>query len=197
MIRGKLSQIFGDSISKLNKMIINLDRQLGVVSDLGQTSNLNVKISSIMMCNKLNNETSTQDRKENTNQQIEKKLEEKPKKENKKTKKTPEENDLFQECDLRVGRVKEISCPENLNDIYYLKVDMGEENLREIGTGLKKHIREEEFKNKLVIIFANLKPKKLNAFFSNGMVLCSFDEKEENFELIRPEESKYLNYYLR
>ena len=193
MIRGKLSQIFGESLAKLNKMIIHLDRQLGVASDLGHTTNLNGKLSTIIICNKHNLESSTQDQIENTNQQIEKKVEEKPKKENKKTKKTPEENDLFQECDLRVGRVKEISCPENLNDIYYLKVDMGEENLREIGTGLKKHIREEEFKNKLVIIFANLKPKKLNTFFSNGMVLCSFDEKEENFELIRPEESKDLN----
>ena len=92
-----------------------------------------------------------------------------------------------------MGRVQEITSPENLNDIYHLKVDMGEENLREIGTGLKKHIGQEEFKNKLVIIFANLKPKKLNTFFSNGMILCSFDEKEENFELIRPDESIYLH----
>ena len=193
MIRGKLSQIFGESIAKLNKIITHLDRQLGVVSDLGQATTLHNKVENIMMFNKFNIESRIEDQTENTNQETEIKVEEKQKKENKKTKKIPEEYDLFQDCDLRVGRVKEITSPENLNDIYFLKVDLGEENLREIGTGLKKYIGHEEFTNKLVIIFANLKPKKLNTFFSNGMVLCSFDEKEENFEFIRPDESIYLN----
>jgi aminoacyl tRNA synthase complex-interacting multifunctional protein 1 len=190
MIRGKLSQYFGESITKLNKIIFNLDTQMGVVSDLGHSAALSSKSVNVMMCNKVNMETSKHHQTENTNIQTETKVEEKPKKENKKAKKAPEENDLFRECDLRVGRVKEISAPENLNDIYYLKVDLGEENLREIGTGLKKYLPSEEFHNKLVIIFANLKPKKLNTFFSNGMILSSFDEKGEVFELVRPDESK-------
>ena len=190
MIRGKLSQLFGESIMKLNKIIFNLDTQLGLVSEIGHSASTNNKAASIMTCNKVNLETTKHHQPENTNQQTGTKNEEKPKKENKKVKKAPEENDLFQECDLRVGRVKEISAYENLNDIYYLKVDLGEENLREIGTGLKKYLPPEEFHNKLVIVFANLKPKKLNTFFSNGMLLSSFDEKGEIFELVRPDDSK-------
>jgi methionine--tRNA ligase beta chain len=193
MIRGKLSQIFAESITKLNKIIFHLDRQLGVASDFGQSAAFNINPSSLMMCHKTNQETPKHQETENIKPNSETKTEEKPKKENKKNnKKAPEENDLFQECDLRVGRVKEISTPENLNDCYYLKVDLGEENLREIGTGLKKFVGQEEFANKLIIIFANLKPKKLNTFFSNGMVLCAFDDEEKNFELIRPHESKFI-----
>jgi methionine--tRNA ligase beta chain len=192
MIRGKLTQIFGESISKMNKIINHLDKRLGVVSDLGHTNNLSTKAATVMMCNKINLESSKHNQTENTTQQTQINVEEKPKKENKKApKKTPDENDIFQECDLRVGRVKEITSPENLNDIYFLKVDMGEGNLREIGTGLKKNLGPEEFINKLVIIFANLRPKKLGTFYSNGMILAAFDEKEQNFELVRPDESKF------
>jgi len=192
MIRGKLSQLFGESVMKLNKIIFNLDTQLGLVSDSGHSASLNSKVATIMTCNKVNLESNKHNQTENTNQQTVTINEEKPKKENKKVKKAPEEIDLFQECDLRVGKVKEISAYENLNDIYYLKVDLGEENLREIGTGLKKYLPPEEFLNKFVIVFANLKPKKLNTFFSNGMLLSSFDEKEENFELVRPDDSKKI-----
>lgn len=191
MIRGKLTQIFGESITKMNKIIYLLDRQLGVVTEFGHANNLSSKTATIMMCNNINSDT-PKNQLDNSTQHIDEKVQEKPKKDNKKTnKKTPDENDLFQQCDLRVGRVKEINSPESLNDIYYLKVDMGEESLREIGTGLKKYLAPEEFDNKLVIIFANLKPKKLGTFFSNGMILSAFDEKEQNFELVRPDESKF------
>ena len=40
----------------------------------------------------------------------------------------------------------------------------------------------------LVVVFANLKPRKLADFMSNGMVLCASTEDKSTIELIRPPE---------
>ena len=69
-------------------------------------------------------------------------------------------------------------------------MDLGEKNVRSIGSGLRKYIAPEEIKGKNVLVFANLKPKKLGAFISEGMILCSYDENGK-FELPRPSESKF------
>jgi len=50
-----------------------------------------------------------------------------------------------------------------------------------------------------VVVFANLKPKPVGGFVSNGMVVCSSDKEHKNFELLRPEgplgERLYLDGY--
>lgn len=40
----------------------------------------------------------------------------------------------------------------------------------------------------LVVVFANLKPRKLADFMSNGMVLCASNDDKSVIELIRPPE---------
>ena len=39
-----------------------------------------------------------------------------------------------------------------------------------------------------VIVFANLKPRKLADFMSNGMVMCASSADKSTVELIRPPE---------
>ena len=106
-------------------------------------------------------------------------------------KKKVEEKDLtalFSECELRVGRVEEVKDMENSESIYYLKVNMGD-RLRDVGTGLRKTLPHDEFKGKNVIVFCNLKTKKLGDFVSDGMILCASNEDKTYFELLRPSES--------
>jgi aminoacyl tRNA synthase complex-interacting multifunctional protein 1 len=38
-----------------------------------------------------------------------------------------------------------------------------------------------------VVVMANLKPKPVGGFVSNGMVVCSSDKEHKNFELLVPE----------
>jgi tRNA-binding EMAP/Myf-like protein len=40
----------------------------------------------------------------------------------------------------------------------------------------------------LVVVFANLKPRKLAGFMSNGMVLCASTDDKSTIELVRPPE---------
>lgn len=92
---------------------------------------------------------------------------------------------LFFDCELRVGKILEVNDMENSEDIYCLKVDLGD-NVRNVGTGLRKHLKHDEFLGKNVIVFCNLKPKKLGEYVSNGMILCAYNETKTYFELLRP-----------
>ena len=144
-------------------------------------------------------ETHKEEKKEEKKEKKNKKKEEKkdgeePKKEEKKKheqKKAMEPKEIFKLCDLRVGYVEECTILEGFNDIYSLIIDLGEENKRHIGTGLRNHVPIEKIKNTKIIVFSNLKPKKFGKDFeSNGMILTSSLKDGENkiYELIRPDD---------
>ena len=94
---------------------------------------------------------------------------------------------LFGFCDLRVGFVQECKIMEGFNDIYSLKIDLGEPEIRIIGTGLRNHVPISEIQSSKVIVFSNLKPKRFGEnFISNGMIMCASDGSHQKIELIRP-----------
>jgi len=141
-------------------------------------------------------EEKPKEKKEKKNKKKEEKKEgEEPKKEEKKKheqKKAMEPKEIFKLCDLRVGYVEECTILEGFNDIYSLIVDLGEENKRQIGTGLRNHVPIDKIKNTKIVVFSNLKPKKFGKDFeSNGMILTSSLKDGENkiYELIRPDEN--------
>lgn len=60
--------------------------------------------------------------------------------------------------DLRVGRIVEIQKHPDADALYLEKIDVGEPEPRTVVSGLVKHIPIEEMRNRLVIVFCNLKP---------------------------------------
>ena len=103
-----------------------------------------------------------------------------------------EPKEIFKLCDLRVGYVEECTILEGFNDIYSLIIDLGEENKRHIGTGLRNYVPIEKIKNTKIVVFSNLKPKKFGKDFeSNGMILtsCSKEGEKKIYELIRPDDN--------
>ena len=75
--------------------------------------------------------------------------------------------------DLRVGIIRSVSKHETADKLYCEMIDVGEENLRPIASGLANHYTLEEMQNRRLIVVANLKPRKLVGFQSFGMVLCA------------------------
>lgn len=69
--------------------------------------------------------------------------------------------------------------------LYCEKILVGKE-LREIASGLQEYIPIEQMKGK-VIVFANLKPRPLGGFNSNGMVICASNQPQNQFDLLCPE----------
>ena len=70
-------------------------------------------------------------------------------------------NAYFKEMDLRVGKIVEIEEMQDSENIYCCKIDLGENSLRDIGSGIRKLVKKEDLMNSQVIVFANLKPRKL------------------------------------
>jgi tRNA-binding EMAP/Myf-like protein len=166
-------------------MINKLDSQLGVNSNINDDTN-NFKNTENLLNNKNFNNTNQI----NNNQKNEAKKNPEEKKQNKKEEKNANNNNnnnnktnnninnntnyindenkkkedilnLFNECDLRVGKIIDLKYMENSDKVYLLKIDVGEAEPREIGTGLRKYVKEEDLLNHKCIVFANLKPKKL------------------------------------
>ncbi len=78
----------------------------------------------------------------------------------------------FAKLDLRVGRVVEAEPVPNSRKLVKLIVDIGGER-RQVLAGLAKWYKPEDFIGKLVIVVANLKPKRMAGLVSQGMVLAA------------------------
>lgn len=69
--------------------------------------------------------------------------------------------------------------------LYCEKINIGGE-VREIASGLQEFVPHEDMKG-LVIVMANLKPRPLAKFMSNGMVVCASNNDHTQVHIIRPE----------
>jgi methionine--tRNA ligase beta chain len=87
---------------------------------------------------------------------------------------------------LRVGRIVECEPHPDSEHLYREKVDVGEGTLRDIGSGLNHKIPVEEMLKGEVLVWVNLKPRKLADIMSNGMIMCASNEDKSVVELIRP-----------
>jgi len=78
---------------------------------------------------------------------------------------------------LVVGRIVEVWPHPDSDKLFCEKIDCGAAfgGVREIGSGLRKHYERADLENRLVLVAANLKSKKLAGFPSQGMVLCASD----------------------
>lgn len=69
--------------------------------------------------------------------------------------------------------------------MYCEKINIGKE-VREIASGLQKFVAHENMKGK-VLVMANLKPRPLAGFNSNGMVVCASTPDHNQVELLVPD----------
>jgi len=87
--------------------------------------------------------------------------------------------------DLRVGKIVEVKYHEGADSLYVEKMDVGEKELRNIVTGVRKHVTIEQMQGRHVIVFCNLKPNKIRGEISQGMVMCAASE-DGKVEIIDP-----------
>jgi len=93
----------------------------------------------------------------------------------------------WEKIDLRVGKIIYVEEIEGADKLYKLSVDIGEEKPRIVCAGIKKYYSKEELKDKKIILFVNLAPRKLRGIESQGMVLAAIDEEKDKVILISPE----------
>ncbi|MBI2330546.1 methionine--tRNA ligase subunit beta [Candidatus Daviesbacteria bacterium] len=84
--------------------------------------------------------------------------------------------DDFSKLELKIGTVLETEAVEGSEKLIKCKVDLGEENPRQILAGVKQWYKPEDLVGKQVVVVANLEPRKMMGLESQGMVLMAGDE---------------------
>ncbi|NLI62192.1 MAG: methionine--tRNA ligase [Methanosarcinaceae archaeon] len=95
--------------------------------------------------------------------------------------------DDFFKTDIRIGKIVSAEPIPKSDKLYKVIVDVGEENPRQIVSGLRDYYTEEELTGKTVCVIVNLKTAKLRGVESQGMVLAAEDE-QGNVRLLTPDE---------
>jgi methionyl-tRNA synthetase len=83
------------------------------------------------------------------------------------------EIDDFAKVDLRVGQVLSAERIPKADKLLLMKVDVGEEQPRQILAGIAQYYEPEKLVGRKVVIVANLKPRKLRGYESQGMVVAA------------------------
>jgi methionyl-tRNA synthetase len=84
--------------------------------------------------------------------------------------------DDFMKIEIKVGTVMSVSIVEGADKLYILQVDLGEEKPRQILSGIREYVNEEDLTGKQFPFVTNLAPRMLRGHESNGMILAGSDE---------------------
>jgi methionyl-tRNA synthetase len=79
----------------------------------------------------------------------------------------------FTKVELRVGQVLTAARIPKSDKLLLLSVDIGEEKPRQILAGIAEHYEPEEMIGRKIAVVANLKPRKMRGYESQGMLLAA------------------------
>jgi len=79
----------------------------------------------------------------------------------------------FQRLELRVCKVKAAERIASSKKLVKLKVDIGNNETREVVAGVAEYYGPEDLKDKNLILVVNLEPKKVMGVQSQGMILAA------------------------
>lgn len=88
----------------------------------------------------------------------------------------------FQKVDLRVGTVLQVDKHPDADRLLLVKVDVGEDEPRQVVAGLAEFFSPEDLTGRQVVVVMNLKPRKLRKQLSQGMILAV--KTEEGMQLL-------------
>jgi methionyl-tRNA synthetase len=83
------------------------------------------------------------------------------------------EIDDFAKVDLRVGQVVSAERIPKADKLLLMKIDIGEEQPRQVLAGIAQYYEPEKLINRKVVVVANLKPRQLRGLESQGMVVAA------------------------
>ena len=83
--------------------------------------------------------------------------------------------DDFAKVQLKIGEIKTADRVEGATKLLRLTVDIGEEAPRQILAGIAESYTPESLPGKKIVVVANLAPRKLRGFESQGMLMAATD----------------------
>ena len=106
-----------------------------------------------------------------------------PVKEEKKDEKPLIDFSVFEQVEIKAGKILEAENVKKSEKLLKLKVDVGDGG-RTIVAGIAKSYNPDDLKGKTIAVIANLKPAKLMGIESQGMVLAAFDGERHNVMIL-------------
>ena len=91
--------------------------------------------------------------------------------------------------ELTAGIIKKCWNHPDSEKLLCEEIDVGEENVRSVASGLRAHYKAEEMEGRKVIVVCNLKDAKMGGFKSQGMVLCACNGDHSVIKLLEAGES--------
>lgn len=93
--------------------------------------------------------------------------------------------------EFKVGTITKVWVHPDADKLYCEEINVGEEQPRQIASGLRPHFTKEQMLGQRLLVASNLKAKNLVGFKSHGMVLCAAGTNEdgsERVEFVEPPE---------
>ena len=100
----------------------------------------------------------------------------------------------FLKVELKVATILEADLHPNADRLFVLKLDLGEEETRQICAGIRGHYELEQLVGRQIIVVANLAPRKIRGEESNGMLLAAGDETGEERKVFLPKGVFFVLY---
>jgi len=88
--------------------------------------------------------------------------------------------------DIRVGHILEAKAHPESDKLCVETIDVGEDQPRQILSGILHNMKIEDVKGKDVVVICNLKARKLAGMESAGMVLCAHDADRKELAFVVP-----------
>ncbi len=93
--------------------------------------------------------------------------------------------DQFKNIQIKIGEILSVEIVPDADKLLKLSVDMGEENPRQILSGIRMYFEEpQSLVGKKVPFVANLAPRVIRGLESNGMILAVNDKDGNGFSLL-------------
>ena len=91
----------------------------------------------------------------------------------------------FSKVDLKIGKVLEVTDHPNADKLYVLKVDIGQDQIRQLVDGIKGYYQPQDLEGKSVVVLTNLEPKVVRGVESQGMLLAA--QSQDKVVYLTPE----------
>ncbi|OLY84606.1 tRNA-aminoacylation cofactor ARC1 [Smittium mucronatum] len=88
--------------------------------------------------------------------------------------------------DMRVGKIIKVDRHPDADSLYLEQIEIGEENPRQVISGLVKYIPIDQMIDRTIIVICNLKPATMRGIKSYAMVLCADSVDGTKVEFVEP-----------
>ncbi|MDD4784485.1 MAG: methionine--tRNA ligase subunit beta [Candidatus Paceibacterota bacterium] len=93
----------------------------------------------------------------------------------------------FSKIEIKIGKIVEAEKIEQSNKLLKLKVDFGNDDIRQVLSGIAKYYGVEDILNKKFAFVTNLEPRKMLEYESQAMILASHDEATNTVSILIPD----------